>query len=203
MRKFPKTACTEFNIFKKLSSPRKIQDFIDTMPGNLGKGNDTLRSPLHALRKNKIHCMEGALLAGAILWYHGEKPLLLDLKTAKDDFDHVVALFKINGLWGAISKTNHAVLRYRDPVYKNIRELAMSYFNEYFNDNGEKTMRSYSKPFDLSRFGTDWLTTEEDLWDIGTALDESPHQKIFYSTSTRLLKKAHYLEIKAGKLVVE
>lgn len=200
MKKFPKFEHKEFKIFKKLDSPKKVQDFLDTIPANFEKDGDTYRSPLLALRYNKIHCMEGALLASAIFWYHGQKPLLLDLKTTKNDFDHVVALFKVGGLWGAVSKTNHAVLRYRDPVYKNVRELAMSYFNEYFTDDGLKTMRSYSLPFDLRQFGTDWLTSSDALWNIGTALDESSHKKIFPSATRRYLKRAHRLEIKAGKL---
>ncbi len=198
--KFPKFEHQEFDVFKKLNSPQKVQDFLDKIPVNFGKKGHTLRSPLFALNHNQIHCMEGALLASAIFWYHGNKPLLLDLKTTESDFDHVVALFKRNGLWGAVSKTNHAVLRYRDPVYKSVRELAMSYFNEYFTDDGVKTMRSYSLPFDLRKFSVEWLTSSDDLWDIGTALDESPHKKIFPNNAHRHLRPAHTLEIKAGKL---
>jgi hypothetical protein len=103
--------------------------------------------------------MEGALLAAAILEFHGHKPLLLDLRSTNDDLDHVVALFKQFGCWGAISKTNHVVLRYREPVYKTLRELAMSYFHEYFLDNGKKTLREYSVPFDLKSFDRHPLLT--------------------------------------------
>ena len=104
------------------------------------------------LRAGKAHCMEGALLAAAILEFHGHKPLLLDLRSTSEDLDHVVALFKQNGYWGAISKTNHVVLRYREPIYGSVRELAMSYFHEYFLDNGKKTLREYSVPVDLGKF---------------------------------------------------
>ena len=147
--------------------------------------------------------MEGALLAAAIFWYHGERPLLLDLKTTDDDNDHVVALFKEDNRWGAISKTNHAVLRYRDPVYQDVRELAMSYFNEYFLDSGVKTLRSYSVPFDLSKFGDEWLITKKNLWNITDALDSSKHISIVPKGGAKHLRRADPIEIKAGKLVVQ
>ena len=115
----------ELAIFKKLNTPRKIQDFLERMPINFDKGADTLMSPRRLLRVGKAHCIEGALFAAAALWFHGHKPLLLDLQATDDDYDHVVALFRHNGYWGAISKTNHAVLRYREPVYRGIRELAL------------------------------------------------------------------------------
>ena len=156
MRKFPSPYRKEFEIFKKLDTPVKIQDFLDAIRINFEVKRETCRSPLMVLRHKEAHCMEGAMLAAACFWYNGQRPLLLDLKTMvrprspqeKDD-DHVVALFKENGRWGAVSKTNHAGLRYRDPVYKTVRELALSYFHEYFLDNGVKTMRSYSAPFSL------------------------------------------------------
>jgi hypothetical protein len=135
MKNFSCFGKKELKIFKKLDNPKKIQDFLEKIPVNFRK---TLRSPMMVLRKNNAHCLEGALLAASVLAFHGEKPLLLDLRANDRDFDHVVALFKRNNCWGAISKTNHAVLRYREPVYKNIRELAMSYFHEYFDDNGKK-----------------------------------------------------------------
>jgi len=122
------------------------------------------------------------------------------LKTVKGDFDHVLALFKEGSRWGAVTKTNHAVLRYRDPVYASPRELAMSYFNEYFLDTGRKTMRSFSKPFRLLKFGTEWLTAEDDLWDIGAALDDSPHVEVLSARSRPLLRKADPIEIHAAKI---
>lgn len=146
--------------------------------------------------------MEGALIAYAALWYNGYESYLLDLKVAKGDDDHVVTLFKQHGHWGAISKTNHGVLRYRDPIYKSVRELVMSYFNEYFLDSGRKTLRSYSKPFSLARFKDGWLTSTEDLWDINNALDESPHVKILTKKMEKSLRQADTIEVDAGKLVV-
>ncbi len=120
------------------------------------------------------------MLAAAALRLHGHKPLVVDLKATKPDYHHAIAVFKINGCWGAISKTNHAVLRFREPIYKSIRELVMSYFHEYFlNKNGQKTLRSYSRPVNLSRFDKKgWMTAEDDIWYIDEYLDRLPHKKI-------------------------
>src|SRR3989344_6708420 len=130
----------EWQLLASLNSPRKIQDYLDTLGINFEKGGETLRSPREVMKVGEAHCIEGALMAATALWYHDKSPLLLDLVTSKSDFDHVVALFKVGKHWGALSKTNHAVLRYREPVYKSVRELAMSYFHEYFLDNGKKTL---------------------------------------------------------------
>ena len=111
-------------------------------------------------------------------------------------------MFKKGDRWGAISKTNPAVLRYREPVYKSIRELAMSYFHEYFtNNNGQKTLLSYSKPFNMKKFGTTWVTEEDDLWEIGAELDDSPHIPVAPKSSAKHYRKADPVEIKAGKLL--
>ena len=189
----------EEQLYKRLSSPARIQDFLNSLPRNDDRKSDTLRSPRTMLKANKAHCFEGAFFAAAVLWFHGHAPIILDLKSKKHDLDHVVTLFKQNGYWGALSKTNHAVLRYREPVYKNIRELALSYFHEYFLDSGEKTMISYSRPFNLKKYGTDWITRSDDLWDIGADLDDSPHFSIV--PKGLRLRKADGIEIKAGKLV--
>ncbi len=140
---------------RKLRTPAQIQDFLNRLPFNFEKHGQTHNSVAVALKKKKAHCFEGALIAATALQMQGWRPLLLDLKTVQPDFDHVVALFKEGKYWGAISKTNHNVLRYRDPIYLSVRELAMSYFNEYFLANGKKTLRKYSKPFDLSRVTLD------------------------------------------------
>jgi hypothetical protein len=199
MKRFPKECPKEFEVLKKLDTPIKVQDFIEALPINFERGGDTCRSPLMTLRAGKAHCMEGALLAAAAFWCHGERPLLLDLKTGRDDESHVVALFKRHGRWGAVSKTNHAVLRYRDPVYRTLHELAMSYFHEYFLDNGRKTLKSYSKPFDLLKYKSDWLTNKKHLWGLIDVLDRSPHISII-PRGTKL-RSADPIERKAGKLV--
>jgi len=192
----------EIELFRKLSTPKKIQDFVEEIPVNFDVGNDTCKSPKKMLSENKAHCIEGAFFAAAALWFHGQQPLLLDLKSTEHDFDHVVALFRRNGFWGAISKTNHAVLRYREPVYKNVRELAMSFFHEYFTDDGKKTLRSFSKPFNLVQFAKrKWLTSDEDLWYIAEALDDSPHFQILNKSAIANLRRADPVEIKAGKIV--
>ncbi len=189
----------EESVFKKLATPVQIQDFLNTLSYNFETGGETCRSPRQVLVHGCAHCLEGAYLAAAILWYHGERPLLLDLRSTRRDLDHVVALFRRNGYWGAISKTNHAVLRYREPIYKSIRELALSYFHEYFLDTGEKTLREYSRAFSLQRYGTDWITSTEDLWEIGADLDDSPHTSLV--PPGLVLRKADTVEIAAGKLV--
>lgn len=201
MRKFPKEFLPEFKIFKKLDIPSRVQDFVNKIPINFEVGKRTCWSPLSVLEKNEAHCMEGALLAAAILWYNGRPPLLLNLRTTDDDYGHVLALFKGRGRWGAITKTNHAVLRYRDPVYALIRELAMSYFNEYFLDSGKKTMRSYSVPFDLSKYGDDWPVSKKNLWRIFDDFMASRHIKILDEKMVRNLRPADPIEIRTGKIV--
>jgi hypothetical protein len=184
---------------KKLNTPAKIQDFLNALPFNFEKNGETYMSVERALKKGRVHCFEGALIAAAALWIHGEKPLLLDLNTNRKDVDHVVVLFKKDNLWGALSKTNHAVLRYREPVYKTIRELVMSYFHEYFLPDGKKTLMSYSKPYDLNKSGFDWLSSKDELFELMEALDSSPHVEILPKKIK--LRKADAIEIQAGKIV--
>jgi len=188
-------------VFKNLNTPQKIQDFLDTIAINFEKNGETLMSPRRVLREKKSHCIEAALLAAAALSYHGARPLLLDLKASKHDYDHVVALYKKNNFWGAISKSNHASLRFRDPVYKTVRELALSYFHEYFeNKKGKKTLRSYSRPFNLNKYGKKWLTSEENLWHIAQDLDDSPHFPIAPLKNIKKARPADKMELRAGKL---
>src|SRR3989344_2119740 len=191
----------ELKILKKLSSPKKIQDFLDNLPANFEKGGETIMSPRRVLRAKKGHCLEGALLAGAALWISGEPALLMDFRSRTDDEDHVVALYKKNDFWGAISKTNRSILRFRDPIYRTIRELALSYFHEYFMfENGRKTLVSYSKPFNLKRIGKKWLTDEKDLWYISDALDKMTHFPLVPKKNKKFIRGASLVEIKAAKL---
>lgn len=193
---------------RKLNTPAKVQDFLNDIPFNFEKRGETLKSPILTLRTRRAHCFEGALLGAYILSLHGFKPLILHLQAVKNDYDHVIAPFKINGLWGALSKTNHAVLRYREPVYKNIRELGMSYFHEYFLDTGVKTLRKYSKPLNLNTLEKNWPTHRQDLWGIDKKLDKIKHFSILparsaggQKTAINKLRKADKIEIKAGKVV--
>jgi len=186
-------------ILKRLNTPEKIQDFLNAMPFNHERGGETYRSVEESLKKGKAHCFEGALIAAAALQMHGEKPLLLDLYTNKKDVDHVVVPFKRHGRWGAISKTNHAVLRYREPVYLSVRELVMSYFHEYFLPSGKKTLVSYSRPFDLSKVDIDWISSKENLHELVDMLDASQHVPIL--PRGHKLRKADAIEIKAGRII--
>src|SRR3989344_2242502 len=154
---------------KNLNTPKKVQDFLDKMPFNFEENGETYWPPMKMLRENKAHCFEGAVFACLCLEHHHIENYLMDLKTKdlKKDSDHALCIFRINKFWGAISKTNHSVLRWRDPIYKNVSELAMSYFHEYFLDNGQKTLESFSKPFDIwKKFGTKWVAEEKDLDEI-------------------------------------
>jgi len=192
----------EIVLIKKLNTPAKVQDFLNSLRFNFEEDSkQTLKSPIRVLREKNAHCMEGALLGAYILSLHSYKPLILHLKTTKHDFDHIVTLFKEDGLWGALSKTNHGVLRYRDPIYKNIRELVMSYFHEYFLDNGKKTLRQYSKPLDLNIFEKGWETEEGDLWGIDEELDKIRHYDIAPKKIFKKLRLADKIECEIGKNV--
>ncbi len=185
----------EHKVFSRLNTPQKIQDFLDALPINFEPEGDTLHSPRLVMQHKTAHCMEGALFAAAALAYHGQRPLLLDLQTLAHDDDHVVTLFQEKGGWGAISKTNHAILRWRDAVYKTPRELAMSFFHEYYLDDGVKTLKAFSKPFDLRRYKPEqWVTTEGNIDFIAEELDESPHVSIIPNGARRRLRKTTLLE---------
>ncbi len=196
----------EKKLIRKLNTPAKVQDFLNTLRFNFEKNGETLQSPLRTLREKNAHCIEGALLGAYILWHHGHKPYIMYLKSIKGDYDHVIAPFKIGKFWGALSKTNHAVLRYREPVYKDVRELAMSYFHEYFLNGppaqaGKKTLRQYSDLLDLRDFDQNWPIEEKDLWGIDDALDKLKHYDMVPKKLVPKLRKADPIEIKAGEIV--
>jgi hypothetical protein len=188
----------EHKLFKKLNTPQKVQDYLDTVAINFESEGETLFSPRQLIREKRAHCMEGALFAAAALAYHGRLPLLLDLQTIRSDEDHVVTLFVEEGkYWGAISKTNHSILRWRDPVYKGVRELAMSYFNEYVMLNGKRTLRAYSKPYDMRVYKPeDWVVSEGNLDHIAEELDVSPHEVVAPEAIIKKVRKASKLEVK-------
>jgi len=191
----------ELIILKKLNTPSKIQDFIEELEINFEKNGDTCSSPRKVLSTRKAHCIEAAILAAAALKINGYPPLLVDLTANKKDFDHVIAVFKKNNCWGAISKSNRGVLKYRDPIFKSIRELVMSYFNEYFLDDGKKTLRSYTMPVNLNRFDKfNWMTSEEDIWFIPEYLAETKHFSILSKKQIFSLRKAEPIEVHVGKI---
>ncbi len=191
----------ETRLLRSLKTPRKIQNFLEEIPINFEPDGDTCLSPRRVLRERRAHCIEGAMLAALALRIHGQRPLVLDLEAAPSDHDHVIALFKQHGCWGAISKTNHAVLRYREPVYRTIRELVLSYFHEYTDGTGKKTLRSFSAPVDLSRFDSiGWMTSEENVWGVAQYLADVRHLPLLSRAQIRTLRKADLLEIEAGNL---
>jgi len=192
----------EYKILKKLNSPVKIQNFLNELAINFEPDGDTVLSPMSVLEKGVCHCMEAAALAALALRVHGYPPLVMRLIANDFDFDHVVTLFKRDGKWGAISKTNHAVLRYREPVYNSVRELAMSYFHEYFDDTGRKTLRSFSAPVNLKRFDNrGWMTTKDEIDYIPEYLSAVKCFPILDRKQIRNLRKADPLEIEAGKII--
>jgi hypothetical protein len=166
----------ECAIFRHLSTPEKIQRFLDEEI--LYDSSVSCRSPRRLLRERRGHCVEGALLATTALRMLGHPPLVLDLEAQRDD-DHVLTLFRRDGLWGSIGKSNYSGLRYREPVYKTLRELAMSYFEHYFNPRGERTLRGYSRPINLAQFdATGWMTSEVDPWHIPNYLTTIRHKSL-------------------------
>jgi len=192
---------SENKVFSKLAAPQKIQDFLDALPINFEPKGETYLSPRLVLARRTAHCFEGALLAAAALAYHGKPPLLLDLRATQDEDDHVVALFRVGGLWGAISKTNHPVLRYRDPVYRSVRELAMSYFHEYVAPDLRKSLREFSSPFDLRRYRPKrWLIAQKKLQWLADALDRSHHFPIAPKKNLSIIRKASKIELKASDI---
>ncbi|HEX5854711.1 MAG TPA: hypothetical protein VFZ57_03755, partial [Thermoanaerobaculia bacterium] len=168
-----KTTTTALRLPPGLRSPDAIQRFLDHLLYNKEKGGETARSPRRVLETREAHCFEGALFAAAALRRRGHAPLVMQLRALRDD-DHVLAVFREHpgaGCWGAVAKSNYSGLRFRSPVYRSLRELVMSYFDVYYNLEGEKSLRSFSRPVDLSRFDArGWETAEESLWDVSTYL---------------------------------
>jgi hypothetical protein len=166
---------SELRALRALKSPAGIQHFLDDIPYHLA---GTAWSPRGVLREKTAHCLEGAIFAAAALRVLGFPPLIFDLE-ADQDTDHVLAIFKMRGHWGAIAKSNFAGCRYREPVYRTLRELALSYFNTYFNLRGERTLRRFSQPVNLARFDDrHWMTSDKDIWFVAEYLCDIPHRPL-------------------------
>jgi len=190
----------EFAVLRRLDTPVKIQAFLYALRQNFEPDRETCHGVREVLRTRRAHCIEGAMLAAAALWVHGEPPLLLDLRAVRD-YDHVVALFRRRGRWGAISKTNGATLRWRDPVYRSLRELAMSYLHEYTNRREHKTLREYSRPFDLRTLpATVWVTPAKGAWAVAERLDDLPHYALLSRAEERQLVRRDPFERRVGEL---
>ncbi len=185
-------------VFRKLKSPDKIQRFLDDLAYNKEHGGVTCRSPRRVLRDRTAHCMEGALFGAAALRMIGHPPLLLDLEAVRD-VDHVVAIFRLRGHWGAVAKSNYSGLRYREPVYRTLRELVMSYFEHYYNLRREKTLRRYSRPVNLERFAAiDWMTADEDVWAVPEYLLDVAHTDVLPPRLVRKLGRVDERLFRAG-----
>ena len=190
----------EFAVLRRLSTPEKIQKYLLEMQQNFELDGDSCATVRMVLRDKRAHCIEGALVAAAALWVHGEPPLLLDLR-AKKDSDHVVALFRRKGHWGCISKTNGPDLRWRDPVYRTLRELALSYLHEYSNRRDHKSLREYSVPYDLRRAKLeDWVTGTEGAWNVAEKLDEIRHYDLVSKAQAKMLVRRDPFEREVAML---
>lgn len=193
-------SASERRVFRRLNTPEKIQRFLDELRYNKEEGGATCFSPRRVLREGKAHCMEGALFAAAALEFQGYPPLLVDLEAVRDD-DHVLAVFRQRDHWGAIAKSNYAGLRFREPAYRTLRELAMSYFEHYYNDAGEKTLRTYSRPVNLGRFDhLGWETAEEDVWEIPEYLCTIQHTPLLPGVIERNLRRVDARLMAAGRV---
>ena len=173
----------------RLDTPGRIQHFLDGIAYNKESDGPSCRSPRRVLRDRLAHCMEGALFGAAALLFHGYPTWLVDLEAVRDD-DHVLSVFRWRGYWGAVAKSNYSGLRFREPVYRTVRELAMSYFEHYYNPKGEKTLRAYSRPVSLKRFDRiEWRTAEDDVWAIPKYLTEITHTQILTPAAERALNR--------------
>jgi hypothetical protein len=182
----------------RLDTTQKIQTFIEKLPPNFELKGDTCMSPRSVLKLRTAHCAEAAVFAVAALNYHGKSAWLMDIQALPNDQDHIVTLFKERGLWGAISKTNHAVLRWRDPIYRNVREIAMSYAHEYNLNYGKKSMRTYSKPFSLTRYApARWLIAPDDLFWLMEDIDASAHLPLAPESVMRRMRRVTRVELKS------
>jgi hypothetical protein len=176
----------ELRKMRSLKDPHGIQRFLDDMPYHLA---DTAWSPRRILRENTAHCLEGAIFAAAALRANGFPPLLLDLE-AEHDTDHVLAIYRVDGHWGAVAKSNFTGCRYREPVHRSLRELALSYFNLYFNLRRERTLRTFSRPVNLTRFDPlHWMTTEKPIWFIVDYLFEIHHYQLLRAGMAKRLHR--------------
>ena len=192
----------EFAVLERLATPQKIQAYLNATPINHELDGETVLSVREVIRQRRAHCIEGAMLAACALWVHGEPPIVMHLDCDDSDYPHVIALFRRGGAWGAISKTNGTPLRYRDPIYRSLRELALSYFHEYSNKRGHKTLRSYSMSFDLRRIeAADWVTSAKSCWKTHDRITDLRHFPLITARQEKLLTRRDSFERKAGKIV--
>ena len=177
----------ELRTIRAMKDPNGVQRFLNSLPYHLAQ---TCWSPRTVLRERTVHCLEGAIFGAAALRVLGYPPLLWDLE-AERDTDHVLAIFRQNGCWGAVAASNYAGCRYREPVYRTLRELAMSYFNLYFNLAKQRSLRRYSNPVNLKRFDhLGWMTSDKEVWFIPEYLCEIPHKSLLTPRQVKALHRA-------------
>lgn len=187
----------EKRLLRTLTTPAKIQEFLDRIPYS---ADPIYRSPRSVMRDRKAHCYDGAVFAAAALEAIGDPPLIMELKAVRDD-DHLLALFRRDQYWGAVAKSNFVGLRYREPIFRNLREISLSYFEEFYNIAGEKTLRAYSLPLDLRRFAADsWQTTDSALDRIAESIDRIRHYPLISSRQERGLAPVDERFYRAGLL---
>jgi hypothetical protein len=185
----------ELTTLRRLDTPGRIQAFLDTLAY---RAEDAPASPRRVLAERRAHCYDGALFAAAALRRLGHPPVLVDLQAVRDD-DHVLAVYRSRGHFGAVAKSNFVGLRFREPIFRTVRELALSYFESYFNLEGEKTLRAFSAPFDLSRLDRlDWTFGEDHLPEIAARLDGSRHFRILTPSMERALLRVDPRSMQAG-----
>ncbi len=184
---------------RRLSTPEKVLGYLDGLAYNLEPDGDTVRSPRRVMRDRTAHCAEGAFLAAAAFRVNGLPPLIMDLEADDRDDDHVIALYRERGLWGAVGMSKFAGLRYRSPVYRTLRELALSFMEHYYNWDGERTLRAYSRPVSLARFDRlGWMTSEDDLWPVVEHLGRIPHTRLISAAVGRRLARLDKRSYEAG-----
>lgn len=192
----------QYAALERLDTPPKIQAFVNRIPANHELGGETLLSAREVLRQRRAHCLEGAFVAACALWVHGRPPLIVHLDCDASDYPHCIAVYRKGRCWGAISKTNGAVLRYRDPVYRTLRELALSYFHEYCDRKGRHTLRSYSVAFDMRSIDTDlWVTPKEACWDVHDTLLGLRHYPLLAPRQIPALSRRDPFESRVAKIV--
>ena len=185
----------ELRRLRALRTPAGIQKALEAMPYHHAS---TAWSPRRVLHEGTAHCLEGAVFAAAALRVLGFPPLLLDLEAVQDT-DHVMAVYRVKGSWGAIAKSNFSGLRFRDPVYRTVRELVMSYFDGYVNFRGERTLRAYSHPVDLRRFDRRaWMTTPSGVWWIAERLVDVRHVRLLTPAMVRGLSRVDGRALRAA-----
>ena len=188
----------ELGTLRRLDTPEKVQAYLDRLTYNLEPDGDTVRSPRRVMRDRTAHCAEGAFLAAAAFRIHDRPPLLVDLESVRDD-DHVLAVYRERGLWGAVATSKFAGLRYRAPVYRTVRELVLSYFEHYYNWDGERTLRAYSRPVSMARFDRiGWMTAEDDLWPVVEHLTVIAHTPLIPAAAARRLVRLDRRSYDAG-----